>query len=461
MDDTVSRGASPLRLFGTAVADAMEASRLVAIEGEVAVLSNAHVRVAGLSRLATLGDSVTITTADGRSLPGEIVELDTEGATVKPYAVSCAGAGIGARVRLAGPPSLKPDTSWLGRIIDARGLPLDGGPPLDAGGVARPLNAVPPRAMERARVGKRIRTGVRAIDAFTPLAAGQRIGIFAGSGVGKSSLLAMLARADGFDAVVTALVGERGREVREFIEDGLAGYREKSVCVVATGDESALMRKTATRTAMAIAEHLRDEGRSVLLIVDSITRYAHACREVALAAGEAPVARGFTPSVFADLPMLLERAGPGIDGTGGAITGVFAVLVDGDDHNDPIADSIRGTLDGHIVLDRRTAEQGRYPAIDVLASISRLAARLWTAEERDLATRLRSLVARYEDTRDLRLMGAWQAGGDPDLDQAVALVPALYEVLRQDVSAPPAADAMRDIADALAGRRTAATQNPT
>jgi flagellum-specific ATP synthase len=311
--------------------------------------------------------------------------------------------------------------------------------------------------MQRARVGEWVHTGVRAIDVFTPLATGQRIGVFAGSGVGKSSLLAMLARSDGFDAVVTALVGERGREVREFVEDGLAAYRGKSICVVATGDESALMRKTAPRTAMAIAEYLRDAGRSVLLIVDSITRYAHACRELALAAGEAPVARGFTPSVFADLPMLLERAGPGPAGAGGSITGVFAVLIDGDDHNDPVADSIRGTLDGHIVLDRRIAEQGRYPAIDVLASISRLAGRLWTEEERDLAARLRTLVARYEDTRDLRLMGAWQAGSDAELDQAVALVPALYDVLKQDVAAPPARDAMRDVADALAGRRKEAT----
>jgi flagellum-specific ATP synthase len=446
-------GGSPLSALAAAVAAAIEPHRLVNAEGEVTSLSSGQVRVAGLSQFARLGDGVDVMTGRGATLPGEIIELDTEGATVKPYAASCAGAGVGARVRLAGPPALRPDSSWLGRIVDARGTPVDHGPPLRQGERLRPLDTPAPRALERDRVGGRIVTGVRAIDAFTPLAAGQRIGIFAGSGVGKSSLLAMMARAQGFDAVVTALVGERGREVREFIEDGLAGYRDKSVCVVATGDESALMRKTAPRTAMAIAEHLRDEGRSVLLIVDSITRYAHACREVALAAGEAPVARGFTPSVFTELPMLLERAGPGVASAGGAITGVFAVLVDGDDHNDPVADSIRGTLDGHIVLDRRIAEQGRYPAIDVLASISRLAGRLWSPEERELAARLRTLVARYEDTRDLRLMGAWQAGSDADLDQAVALVPALYEVLRQDVSAPPAEDAMRDIADALAGRR--------
>jgi flagellum-specific ATP synthase len=455
MVDAVTARTAPsrVRALAAAVGDAVDPHRLLAVTGEVTMLSSGQARVTGLSSFARLGDGVSIATAQGHDLAGEIIELDADGATIKPYAASCAGAGIGGRVRLCGPPLLRPDASWLGRILDARGIPVDGGPPLRTGETARPLDAPPPRALQRARVGERIRTGVRAIDVFTPLAAGQRIGIFAGSGVGKSSLLSMLARSEGFDAVVTALVGERGREVREFVEDGLALCRDKSVCVVATGDESALMRKTAPRTAMAIAEHLRDEGRSVLLIVDSITRYAHACREVALAAGEAPVARGFTPSVFAELPMLLERAGPGTAGAGGAITGVFAVLVDGDDHNDPVADSIRGTLDGHIVLDRRIAEQGRYPAIDVLGSISRLAGRLWSAEERDLAARLRTLVARYEDTRDLRLMGAWQAGADAELDQAVAMVPALYDALRQDVTAAPALDAMRDIADALAGRR--------
>ena len=228
--------------------------------------------------------------------------------------------------------------------------------------------------MRRQRIRKPMKTGIRAIDLFTPLCAGQRIGIFAGSGVGKSTLLSMLARAAGFDTTVLALVGERGREVREFLEDALGRETERAVAVVATGDESPMMRRLAPKSAMCIAEYLRDRGENVLLIVDSVTRYAHAARDVALAAGEPPVARGYPPSVFSDLPKLLERAGPGEEGAG-SITGVFAVLVDGDDHNDPVADSIRGTLDGHIVLDRAIAEQGRYPAVNVLTSVSRLDAR--------------------------------------------------------------------------------------
>jgi len=222
----------------------------------------------------------------------------------------------------------------------------------------------------------------------------------------------------------------------------------KSVTVVSTGDESPMMRRQAPKTAMAIAEYFRDSGESVLLIVDSVTRYAHAARDVALAAGEPAVARGYTPSVFSDLPKLLERAGPGREGQG-AITGIFSVLIDGDDHNDPVADNIRGTLDGHIVLDRAIADQGRYPAINVLGSISRLADHVWRPDQKELVRRLRSMIARFEDTRDLRLMGGYQPGHDPDLDQAVVLVPRIYEALRQDPSTPASRDAFMDLAESL------------
>jgi len=302
--------------------------------------------------------------------------------------------------------------------------------------------------MTRARVKKPLRTGVRVIDLFMPICEGQRIGIFAGSGVGKSTLLSMLARASGFDTVVVALVGERGREVREFLEGPLAASRERAITVVSTGDESPMMRRLAPRTALSIAEYFRDRGESVLLIVDSVTRFAHAARDVALSAGEPAVARGYAPSVFSDLPKLLERAGPGEEGSG-TITGVFSVLVDGDDHNDPVADNIRGTLDGHIVLDRAIADQGRYPAVNVLASISRLADHIWTSDQKELALRLKGMIARYEDTRDLRLMGGYQAGSDPALDQAVNLVPRIYEALRQDPSMPPSVDAFAELAQVL------------
>ncbi len=240
----------------------------------------------------------------------------------------------------------------------------------------------------------------------------------------------MLARSTSFDTTVVALVGERGREVREFVDDILGSGLPNSVLVVATGDESPMMRRQAPRTAMTIAESFRDRGENVLLIVDSITRYAHALREVALAAGEPPVARGYAPSVFSDLPQLLERAGPGISGSG-TITAVFSVLVDGDDHNEPIADTVRGILDGHIVLDRSVAARGQYPAVDIQQSISRLAMKAWSAEQCKIVQQLKRLIAEYEDTRELRLLGAYKAGSNRDLDLAVELVPRVYDFLVQ------------------------------
>jgi flagellum-specific ATP synthase len=221
------------------------------------------------------------------------------------------------------------------------------------------------------------------------------------------------------------------------------------VIVVATGDESPMMRRLAPKTAMCIAEHFRDLGQNVLLILDSMTRFAHAARDVGLAAGEPPVARGYTPSVFSDLPKLLERAGPGEEGSG-AITGIFSVLVDGDDHNDPVADSIRGTLDGHIVLDRAIADQARYPAVNVLTSVSRLANKAWTPEQLNLVMKLRSMIARFEDTRDLRLMGGYRGGTDAALDRAIELVPRLYEAMRQGPTDTPCTDVFQEIARAFA-----------
>jgi flagellum-specific ATP synthase len=279
---------------------------------------------------------------------------------------------------------------------------------------------------------------------------GQRLGIFAGSGVGKSTLLSMVARSQAFDSVVVALVGERGREVREFVEHTLGDAAQSAITIVATGDESAMMRRLAPQLATSIAEYLRDLGQNVLLVMDSVTRYAHACREVALSAGEPPVARGYPPSVFSDLPQLLERAGPG-GGRQGSITGIYAVLVDGDDHNDPVADTVRGTLDGHIVLDRAIGEQGRYPAVNLLTSLSRLAQRVWTADQAKAVRELKRLVARFEDTRDLRAMGGYAPGADPELDRAIDTVPKLYKVLSQSAAEPASADAFRDVAAALSG----------
>ncbi len=430
-----------------ALADRLEelGGNLIQVTGHVTEISPSSFRVAGLTPFVRLGDRIDI--IDDEDGMGEIVRIDPDGAVVKPFS-SRIEIGLGARARVANRVTLAPDASWRGRIIDALAQPIDGGGHLRHGERPVPIDAEPPAAMRRGRVTEKVATGIRAIDVFTPLCAGQRIGIFAGSGVGKSTLLSMLARAHGFDTVVVALVGERGRELREFIEEALGEARDSAIVVAATSDESAMRRRLAPRTAMAIAEYFRDQGQSVLLIIDSVTRYAHAARDVALAAGEPAVARGYPPSVFSDLPKLLERAGPGLEGSG-SITGIFSVLVDGDDHNDPVADAIRGTLDGHVVLSRTIAEQGRYPAIDILASISRLAHHVWGPEQRALVMRLRTLVARFEDTRDLRLVGGYQPGQDLELDQAVVAVPKLYGALTQLPHAPSSEDGFRDLAEAL------------
>jgi flagellum-specific ATP synthase len=429
--------------------DVQEASlRLdpVRVGGAIVEVGPSAFRVAGLSRHLKLGDVVSISGA-ARNSPGEVVKIDAAGVTVKSFDARVE-AGVGQLAFLARPLRLKPHRSWKGRVINALGVPVDGLGPLQEGPRSVPIDAEPPAAMRRDRVKAPMKSGVRVIDFFTPLCAGQRIGIFAGSGVGKSTLLAMLAGSPGFDSVVIALVGERGREVREFLDDALGANRKLAITVVSTADESAMMRRLAPKTAMSIAEYLRDQGESVLLIVDSITRFAHAARDVALAAGEPAVARGYAPSVFSELPKLLERAGPGEAGNG-SITGIFSVLVDGDDHNDPVADSVRGTLDGHIVLDRAIADQGRYPAVNVLSSVSRLAHHAWSKEQRALVMKLRGMIARYESSRDLRLMGGYHAGSDPLMDQAVSFVPKVYEGMNQSLDDPPSQDAFRELANAL------------
>ena len=429
------------------VGDALAAGEtLIAAAGSVVEVAPAYCRVAGLSHLVRLGECVEL--ADGkRTQLGEVVRIDATGVTVKPFdAIMQAGLGMAAWRR--GFVTISPHASWKGRSVNALGRPIDGSGPLLQGPRALSTEREPAAPLRRQRIRTPLKTGVKVVDIFTPLCAGQRIGIFAGSGVGKSTLLAMLARSRGFDTTVIALVGERGREVREFMEDALKEERTRAVTVVATGDESPMMRRLAPKTALCIAEYFRDQGESVLLIVDSVTRFAHAAREIGLAAGEPPVARGYTPSVFSDLPKLLERAGPGEEGTG-MITGVFSVLVDGDDHNDPVADSIRGTLDGHIVLDRAIADEGRFPAVNVLGSISRLARTAWTPEQAKLVMRLRGMVARFEETRDLRLMGGYQSGTDPALDRAIEVVPKLYEAMRQAPEDRPSADVFQDIARAL------------
>jgi flagellum-specific ATP synthase len=420
------RGGSPLTRLAQCL-EAADANSLVSICGSVAELTASHVRIAGLSKFTKLGDWVSIETDSGDQI-AEAIRIDSESILVRPLEDQHRPA-IGARARLAQAIELRPDLAWKGRVIDALARPVDGGPPLARGKRPMSLDQPPPSAFHRERISEPVFTGVRAIDLFTPLCAGQRIGIFAGSGVGKSTLLSMLSRGNRFDTTVFAAIGERGREVKEFIEDTLGEGIGRAIVVVSTSDESPMMRRLAAKTALAVAEYFRDEGERVLLIFDSITRYAQAVREIALASGEPPVSRGFPPSVFTGLPKLLERAGCGAEG--GSITGVFSVLVEGDDHNDPVADTLRGILDGHIVLDRAIADQGRFPAIDILGSVSRLAIRVWTPEQRAVVSQLKALVAKFEETRDIRLIGGYKPNADPELDRAVRLVPTLYQFISQ------------------------------
>jgi flagellum-specific ATP synthase len=435
-----------LEALARLVSQAAQHHPAVAVGGYVNEVSRSAIGVRGISDRAQLGDTVMICSNDTLH-PAEVVRLEYKRVLVKPFDDRLTPP-LGTPVFPEGPFRIAPTPAWKGRVINARGAPIDDKGLLSAGTEPMPVDCRAPSAMNRSRVEKGLRSGVNVVDVFVPMCFGQRMGIFAGSGVGKSTLLAMMTKAADFDTVVLALTGERGREVRDMLEDTMAGKLQKTIAVIATGDESPMMRRLAPNTATAIAEYFRDRGDNVLLIVDSITRFAHAAREIAIAAGEPPVSRGYPPSVFSQLPRLLERAGPGLEG-GGTITGIYAVLVDGDDHNDPVSDAIRGTLDGHIVLDRGIASQGRYPAVDILGSISRLAQHNWTPEQAKLATSLRGLISRFEQTRDLRMIGAYQAGSDPLIDQAVNLVPLIYDAMQQTPAMPLSHDPYGDLAAAL------------
>lgn len=300
-----------------------------------------------------------------------------------------------------------------------------------SGAQAYDLRAKPPAAHTRQRVGAPIDLGVRALNTFTTCCQGQRMGIFAGSGVGKSVLFSMIARNTDADVAVIGLIGERGREVQEFLQDDLGEEGLKRACVVvATSDEPALMRRQAALMAMAVAEYFRDEGNNVLLMMDSLTRFAMAQREIGLASGEPPTAKGYTPTVFTELPRLLERAGPGPAGSG-MITGLFTVLVDGDDHNEPVSDAVRSIVDGHVVMERSIAERGRYPAVNVLKSVSRTMPESSAAEYRPVIKRARNLLATFADMEELIRLGAYRKGSDPLVDEAIALNGALEEFLSQ------------------------------
>jgi flagellum-specific ATP synthase len=418
---------------------------IVRVTGTVTTIGETQIRVSGLSTAVRLDDHVVFSGWGGRAvvtriLPDEII--------VVPLGTT-APLRIGDHVHAMGPFRIAPTMCWKGRVLDPFGRPLDAAGPLRQGDIAYAIDTPAPVAMQRASTGSPFRTGVRVIDAFTPLCAGQRVGLFAGSGVGKSTLLGMVARDSAADVVIVALVGERGREVKEFIDETLAASRDKVIAVVATSDTSVLARRAAPLTAMAIAEAFRAKGQSVLLVIDSLTRFAAAQRDVALASGEPPVLRGYPPSVFRHLASLLERAGPAAADEG-LITLVATVLVDGDDHNEPVADAVRGIVDGHIVLDRQIGSSGRWPAVDIRASLSRLAHRVWGDQEAALIREARGLIDLFERTADLRSIGDVKTGHDQQLDRAVRLAPQIYNAIIQRPDDVPSDDIFRRLEQLLA-----------
>lgn len=420
--------------------------------GHVVALKGLALTVSGFSPNLFLGDRLELPVPGRDSIPLEVVGFSGGEAQAVAFA-PLDGVAPGMSVRRVSQAVLQPSEAWLGRVLDPLGRPLDGRPPPPLGGQARGLRAAPPNAGTRARLGPRVDLGVRALDSFATCRAGQRLGLFAASGVGKSTLMSMLARHADCDVAVFALVGERGRELREFVEDDLgAAGMARSVVVCATSDATPLMRREAAYAATTIAEHFAEQGKRVLLMMDSVTRFAMALREIGLSAGEPPATRGYPPAVFAELPRLLERAGPRAEGCAGSITGLYTVLVEGDDHDEPVADAVRGILDGHVVLDRKIGEGGRYPAIDVLRSLSRTVPGCLKPEERELLQRARRLLSLQADMADLVRLGAYRAGSDPAVDEALRIAPRIEAFLTQRKDEKGGIDsAFAGLAEALNG----------
>ncbi|WP_025032036.1 flagellar protein export ATPase FliI [Bradyrhizobium sp. DOA9] len=400
------------------------------IYGRVVGVRGLMVEVAGPIHAMSVGARLVIETGANRTIPCEVIGFSGNNAVVMPFA-GLEGVRRGCKAVIANAANqVRPSAAWLGRVVNALGEPIDGKGPLPQGASPMPFRNTPPPAHSRKRVGSPLDLGVRAMNTFLTCCRGQRMGIFAGSGVGKSVLLSMLARNVDADVSVIGLIGERGREVQEFLQDDLGEEGlARSVVVVATSDEPALMRRQAAYLTLAVAEYFRDEDKDVLCLMDSVTRFAMAQREIGLSAGEPPTAKGYTPTVFTELPKLLERAGPGLGE--GAITAIFTVLVDGDDHNEPIADAVRGILDGHIVMQRSIAERGRYPAINILKSVSRTMPKSADPQFWPVIQKARQVMATYADMEELIRLGAYRAGSSPEVDEAISLNEPLEAFLRQ------------------------------
>lgn len=400
--------------------------------GRVAQVHGPYLRLTGFGENAAIGDHVEVRGRRGLVLRGEIVRLCEGGVDVLADGAT-EGIGLGAVATLTGPTRLAPHDSWIGRVIDPDGRPLDGRPLLPG---PRPidLRRAPPSAATRRGLGERLETGIAVLNTMLPLVRGQRMGMFAGSGVGKSRLLATLARRMQADVVVVALIGERGREVGEFVNTVLGPEGlTRSVVVAAPSDQPALTRRRCAWSAMAVAEHFRDEGRQVLLLADSITRFAEAHRDAALAAGETAALDGFPSTVTHQIMGLCERAGPGGEGVGD-ITAIFTVLVSGSDMEGLVADTLRGVLDGHVVLSRPIAERGRYPAIDVLKSVSRSLPAAATHDENAMIAEARKMFARYDEAELMIQSGLYTRGNDSETDRAIALRDKLEAFLAEDAA---------------------------
>lgn len=391
--------------------------------GTVSNIGAQFVHIKGLAGIIGLGDRIAITTGPKTQMLGEVISLEGEICVAMMYERT-QGLRVGQKALVANDPQPCPSEDWIGKVLDHSGRMVDGAQPTP-GHTPVDLRASPPKAVLRRALGERLITGVSAIDTFLPLCQGQRIGLFAGSGIGKSSLLGALAKGSNADINIIALIGERGREVRSFVEEtlGEAGMKN-SILFVSTSDEASALRLRTAQLAIATAEHFRNEGMQVLFLCDSLTRYADAHRDVALTAGEVPSLRAYPPSTFGALSALCERSGPGIDGQGD-ITAIFSVLVAGSNMEEPIADMVRGILDGHIILDREIAERGRYPAINLSRSVSRSLPGAATDEQNKLLNTARKYVRQYEDAKTLIQAGLYAAGSDPEIDKSVEVYPAL------------------------------------
>ena len=403
----------------------------VSVSGTVVAVLGMLVECVGIERFLSVGSRVSIIAINGKEIPAEAVGFRDGKALLMPFG-NLEGVGIGAKVRIDAAASVcHPSEGWLGRVINAMGEPVDGKGPLPRGDAPYPIRGEPPDAHSRARVRGKLNMGVRSINTFLSCCRGQRMGIFAGSGVGKSVLMSMLARNSQADVNVIGLVGERSRELQEFIEDDLGEEGlARSVVIVATSSEFSLLRRQSAYLTMAVAEYFRDMGKDVLCLMDSVTRFDMAQREIGLSAGEPPTSKGYTPTVFTELPKLLERAGTGRAGQG-SITGLFTVLVEGDDTNEPISDTVRGILDGHIVLDRNIAQRGRFPAVNILRSVSRTMPDCNSEDENKLVSTARRLLSTYDDMAEMIRLGAYRRGSDQDVDNAIKYFPQLEDFLRQ------------------------------